>query len=61
MAGEVHFYLICRNAVGRNLRLILELTQSRAVRQAMRQHQSLLKQCADMRDHFEQVLRPCAY
>lgn len=53
MARDIHFYLICWNAVGRNLRLIHELTGSRAVRQAMRPYHSLFKQYTDMRDHLE--------
>jgi len=53
MAREIHFYLICWNTVGRNLRLIQELTQFRAVRQALRPHYGLFKQYTDMRDHLE--------
>jgi len=53
MAREIHFYLICWNVVGRNLRLIQELTKSPAVGRAIRPHRMLFEKYKDMRDHLE--------
>lgn len=53
MAAEIHFYFICWNAVGRNLRLIQEVTNFATVRAALRPHAALFKNYTDMRDHLE--------
>lgn len=53
MATEIHFYLICWNAISRNLRLVQKVTLIPGVREAMRPHASTFNRYKDMRDHLE--------
>lgn len=53
MFGEIHFYLICWNIVGRNLALLRDVTRFPSVKDTLRPYVALFGKYKDMRDHYE--------
>lgn len=53
--AEIHFYVVCWNAVGRNLNVLKRVTGLSAVKTACKEHGSSIRHYTKLRNHFEHI------